>query len=83
MTTSLATAPKVMLSREVCTIAFGSAAEAPPGERDFISLSPLSEYLTEEDIPDESPAGRDSMEHHTPTRASRHGGGYIYIYIYN
>ena len=37
-----------MLSREVCTIAFGPAAGHPTGERDFISLSPLSEYLTEE-----------------------------------
>ena len=63
---SLATASKVMLSLEVCTIASGPIRQVPPGERDFISLSPLSEYLTEEDIPDGSPARRDSMENHTP-----------------
>ena len=64
---------KVVLMCEVFTIAKGLTAEAPPREI-LISLPPLSEYLTEEDIPDGFRQGGQHGASHA-SRARRHGGG--------
>ncbi len=52
---------------------------SPPLERDFIFPSPLSKYLTEEDFPEGSPAGRNSVENHAPARGR---GTVAYIGMY-
>ena len=56
-----------MLLCEVFAILKGPAAEAPLEREILISLSPLSEYLTEEEIPDGFQQGRQ----HGTSHASR------------